>query len=75
MLIVPANTQIASMAASEGVPLVDLYQAFSGQLNTLLDEDGLHPSDAGYEKIAQTFYETIRQRLEVQPAVLTSFTH
>jgi lysophospholipase L1-like esterase len=64
-LIAPTNAQITAMAAAEGVPIVDLYQAFSGDLATLLDEDGLHPSDAGYEKMAATFFDSIKRDFEV----------
>ncbi len=62
--VVTANNQIRSLASSEGVPLVDLYAAFSGQVNTLLGVDGLHPSEAGYQKMADLFYAAITQRLE-----------
>ena len=64
-LIAPANDQIRAMVAGEDATLVDLYEAFRGQEGTLLGEDGLHPSAAGYAKIAETFFATIRQRLEV----------
>jgi lysophospholipase L1-like esterase len=62
--IVPANVQIRAVAASEGAVLVDLYEAFLGQEGSLLDQDGLHPSVAGYVKIAETFFDAIRARLE-----------
>ena len=52
------------MAAAEGSVLVDLYQGFAGQTDTLLGPDGLHPSEGGYQKIAEMFYDAIRQRLE-----------
>jgi len=60
----PANDQIRAMVASEGVPLVDLYQAFGGVPGTLIGPDGLHPTEAGYQKMAETFFDVIRQRLE-----------
>ena len=66
-LIVPANDQIRALAANEGVALVDLYQAFVGMERVLIGEDGLHPNDAGYQKIAQTFFDVIRMRLESSP--------
>ena len=62
--VVAANDQIRAMAASEGAPLVDLYQAFGGTPGELIGPDGLHPTEAGYSKIADTFFEAIRQRLE-----------
>jgi lysophospholipase L1-like esterase len=61
---VTANNLIRPMAATEGAVLVDLYQAFDGQLGTLLGQDGLHPSTAGYSKIAETFFEKVRQRFD-----------
>ncbi len=66
-LIVPTNDQIRSLAASQGVTLVDLYQAFHGSEATLIGGDGLHPTEAGYQTIAQTFFEAIRNRLEGSP--------
>lgn len=62
--VAAANDQLRSMAASEGAPLVDLYQAFGGVAGDLIGPDGLHPTEAGYQKIADTFFDAIRQRLE-----------
>ncbi|MBS1817818.1 MAG: HYR domain-containing protein [Acidobacteria bacterium] len=62
--VVPTNSQIRSLATSENVPLVDMYPAFTGSLDTLLGPDGLHPSEAGYQKMADLFYAAIQQRLE-----------
>ena len=63
-LIVPANDQIRAMAFSEGALLVDLYQAFGGQTSTLLGIDGLHPNEAGYQRMASTFFDAIQATLE-----------
>jgi lysophospholipase L1-like esterase len=62
--IVPANEQVRAMVAAEGAVLVDLYRAFEGNLDTLIGPDGLHPTEDGYQKIADTFFEVIRERLE-----------
>jgi len=62
--VAPANTQIRALAAGEGVTLVDLYPAFAGLTDTLIGPDGLHPSEAGYQKMADTFYAAVTQRLE-----------
>jgi lysophospholipase L1-like esterase len=62
--IVAANAQIRVMAESEGAVLVDLYPGFVGQTTTLLSFDGLHPNEAGYAKMAEMFFEAIRQQLE-----------
>jgi lysophospholipase L1-like esterase len=62
--VVAANAQIRVMAASEGAVLVDLYPGFVGQTRALLSFDGLHPNEAGYAKMAEMFFEAIRQQLE-----------
>jgi lysophospholipase L1-like esterase len=62
--VAPANDQIRAMAASEGAVYVDLFSAFGGTPGTLIGPDGLHPTQAGYAKIADTFYDEIRRRLE-----------
>jgi lysophospholipase L1-like esterase len=64
-LVVPTNDAIRMMAADEGAILVDLYQAFGGVADSvLIGSDGLHPTAAGNTRIAETFYEAIRARLE-----------
>jgi lysophospholipase L1-like esterase len=62
--VVPADAQIRALAASENVTLVDMYPAFIGSLDTLLGADGLHPSEAGYQNMADLFYAAINPRLE-----------
>jgi lysophospholipase L1-like esterase len=70
--IVPANDQIRALAGSTGATLVDVYQALIGSLTTFIGPDGLHPTEQGYQMIAKTFFDAIRQRLEVAPT--TTFT-
>ena len=69
-LVVPYNDNLKLIAAGEGVALVDVYQAFNGDTTTLIDFDGLHPTGAGYQRIADTFFDIIKARLEV-PAATT----
>ena len=57
------NDGVRSLAAVEGVTLVDVYQEFGGDFS-LLGPDGLHPGAAGYAKIADLFFATIKQTLE-----------
>jgi lysophospholipase L1-like esterase len=70
-LVPVLNDQIRSVAFQEGVPLVDINQAFGGNLS-LLSSDGLHPNADGYARIADTFFLAIRATLEVAPT-LTAF--
>lgn len=61
---VSTNAKIRTMVANEGVTLVDLFPAFENQTNILLGLDGLHPNEAGYRRMAELFFEAIRQKLE-----------
>jgi acyl-CoA thioesterase-1 len=69
-LVVRYNDALKVVAAQESVTLVDVYQAFGGDVTTLIDCDGLHPTSAGYDVIAQAFFTAIKQNLEV-PATVT----
>jgi len=64
-LIEPANAMIRALAASEGVILVDNHAALIGQAGFYIGDDGLHPSPAGHQKIAETFFESIKTNYEV----------
>lgn len=68
--LVPAyNDRIRALAVSEGVTLVDVNRAFNGDFS-LLSTDGLHPNAAGYQRIAETFFDSIKSTLE-QTTTLT----
>jgi lysophospholipase L1-like esterase len=62
--VTAANTQIRSVASAEGATLVDLHQVFSPDIGILIGPDGLHPSEAGYAKIADAFFDAIKSRFE-----------
>jgi lysophospholipase L1-like esterase len=62
--IIEANVQIRRMIGTEGAVLVDLYEAFNGRTARLIGEDGLHPSAAGYQRIAEEFFAAIKKNLE-----------
>ncbi|HEY3886261.1 MAG TPA: SGNH/GDSL hydrolase family protein [Vicinamibacterales bacterium] len=65
--LVPAyNDMIRATAASEAVPLVDVYGAFGSDASSLIGNDGLHPNAAGYQRIADTFFASIKTVLESQ---------
>jgi acyl-CoA thioesterase-1 len=63
-LVPEVNDLLRPVIAAEGAVLVDLYEAFGGQAGSLIGPDGLHPNEAGYQKMADTFFDTIRQRFE-----------
>ena len=66
-LIGPTNVQIRALAGEQGVPLADLEVAFNAVPDfgdSLLEDDGEHPTPAGYQLIAQTFFTAIQANLE-----------
>jgi lysophospholipase L1-like esterase len=63
------NVHLAALAASEGVPLIDV----NGNIPlSLLAPDGLHLRQAGYDKIAQLFLEKLEATAETSPVRTTS---
>lgn len=58
------NSTIRTTARGENAVLVDLYGALSADTNRYIGSDGLHPTEAGYQKIAETFFAAIRGDLE-----------
>jgi lysophospholipase L1-like esterase len=60
------NSRLSSIARGEGAILVDLYGALSSSVTTYIGADGLHPTEAGYQKMAETFFNAIRADLEVR---------
>jgi lysophospholipase L1-like esterase len=66
--VTPFNNALKIMAAAENIPVADVYQAFNGDVTTLIDCDGLHPTALGYQTIAQSFFDVITKTFEVAPA-------
>jgi lysophospholipase L1-like esterase len=78
------NDKIRLAAADLKVPLVDMYAAFntypvsSGGLASLLSKDLKHPSDKGYQFMAETWFTEIRNlpfppaNFELKPIIPSS---
>jgi len=58
------NDLLRAMSVQEGVTYVDLYGGMLPQAEQLIGVDGLHPTEAGYRKIADIFFAAIRTELE-----------
>jgi lysophospholipase L1-like esterase len=58
------NDRMRQVARGEGAVLVDLFSALSVDVNAYIGIDGLHPNEAGYRKMAETFYAAVRADLE-----------
>ena len=60
------NAGVKRLAERQRVMFVDVNAEF-GTDGSLISPDGLHPSTAGYRKIAEIFFDTIRRTFEVAP--------
>lgn len=65
--IVRANTQISGMVRAEGATLVDTYPTFLGHEPEYVDQDGLHLRPAGYQALAQSFFNGIKNTVASTP--------
>lgn len=59
------NQRIRTIATQQNVYLVDLYPAF-GTNRALVGGDGLHPTEAGYQVMADTFLAAIERAFPVR---------
>jgi lysophospholipase L1-like esterase len=54
------NGFLKDLARAEGIPVADPAKLFFAQSNlATLFSDGVHPNDAGYDLIAQAFFEGV----------------
>ena len=60
------NNTLQLMSQQEGVVYVDLYNQMLAEAATLIGSDGLHPTEAGYRRIAELFLAAIRADLEIR---------
>ena len=58
------NRTLRQMSIEEGATFVDLYDAMLPESAALIGSDGLHPTEAGYRKMADLFFAAIRAQLE-----------
>lgn len=58
------NARLREVCILEGVPFVDLYGALLPDVLNVIGIDGLHPTEAGYRRMAEIFFAAIRQQLE-----------
>jgi lysophospholipase L1-like esterase len=63
-LVIEFNSRLRTLASGEGAVFVDLYSALQSSLTTYIGIDGLHPTEAGYRRMAEEFFVAIRATLE-----------
>jgi lysophospholipase L1-like esterase len=60
------NGRLRQVAASEGAVLVDIHAGRLTDLTRYIGVDGLHPTEAGYARIADIFFQAIQSNFEVR---------
>ena len=65
-LLVDYANRMRDVAAREGAVLVDIYSALLPDVTRYIGLDGLHPNEAGYARIAELWFDAIRNNLEVR---------
>jgi lysophospholipase L1-like esterase len=65
--IAQLNALIDQVAAQDGHVRVDMTAAFGSNPGQFLSLDGLHPNDAGYQRMAEAIRDKIVERFEVRP--------
>ena len=64
--LVLLNGKLQAMAVQRGLVYVDLYTTLLPEAEAIIGADGLHPTEAGYRRIADVFFAAIRSSLEVR---------
>jgi lysophospholipase L1-like esterase len=72
-LVDPLNARIRTLAAAEGVSLVDVFAGMGANYQQYIGPDGLHPNTIGYDKIASIFFDVLRGTLEISGTTTTTF--
>jgi lysophospholipase L1-like esterase len=66
--IARTNAALAAMVQREGAILVDTYGRFAGHEAQYVDQDGLHLRPAGYQALADAFFQAVKETVSSQPA-------
>jgi lysophospholipase L1-like esterase len=64
-VIASANDRLRVVAKGEGAYLIDVFSALLPDLDGNIGSDGLHPTEMGYRRIAETVFAAIRADLEI----------
>jgi lysophospholipase L1-like esterase len=64
--LVDYANRMRDVAAREGAVLVDFYNLLKPDVVRYIGVDGLHPNEAGYARIAELWFDAIRNNLEVR---------
>lgn len=64
-LVTSYNNQLRSIALGEGAVFVDIFAGLVNDVPRYIGIDGLHPTEAGYFRMAELFFNAIRGDLEL----------
>jgi lysophospholipase L1-like esterase len=64
--IMAFNDRLKVIARGEGAYLIDVFTPLSQDVDTMVGRDGLHLTEAGYRRMAETIYAAIRDDLEIK---------
>ena len=67
LAVLPAGIGVGREAIQEALVYVDLYNALMPDAATVIGVDGLHPTEAGYQHMAEIWLEALKAAFE-QPA-------
>ncbi len=62
--VVSLNAEIIGLCSRYRVHCADIYAAFGGEQSPLIGADGLHPTLAGYDRMAETYFQIIVDAFE-----------
>lgn len=63
--VAPYNSGLREIASNHHLTLVDVFGALNADIGTFIGSDGLHPTVAGHNKIADTFFNAIVNKFGV----------
>ena len=66
VFLIDYANRMRTVAATEGAVLVDVYNLLLPDVNRYIGVDGVHPNEAGYARIAELWFDAIRNTLEVR---------
>ena len=60
------NDRLRVIARGEGALLIDVFSALAPDVDAMVGSDGLHLTEAGYRRVAETVFAAIRDDLEIK---------
>ena len=66
-IVEAANARLRDAARGEGAQLIDTFTPLLADLDNNIGNDGLHPTELGYRRIAEAVFNALRSDLEIRP--------